>query len=76
MASAEYYRSEAERCRELAARAPSPEMARGWVNLAADYDTLAEVLESSPGAAQYRHAPMQQHPMQQQQAKAKPKDHK
>ncbi len=76
MASADYYRAEAKRCRELAARTPSPEMAKGWLNLAADYDTLVEALESSPGAAQYQPAPMRQQPMQQQQAKAKPEDEK
>ena len=49
-------------------------MAKGWLALAADYDILAEALESSPGAAQYQHAPMQQQPMQQQQSKIEPKE--
>lgn len=48
-------------------------MAKGWLALAADYDTLAEALESSPGAAQYQQAPMQQQTMQQQQSKIEPK---
>ena len=74
MASASYYRGEASRCRALAARALSPEIAKSWLALAADYDTLAEALESSPGAAHYQHAPMQQQPMQQQQSKIEPKD--
>ena len=74
MASASYYRGEAKRCRELAARALSPEMAKGWLALAADYDILAEALESSPGAAQYQRTPMHQQPMQQQQSKIEPKD--
>ena len=74
MASASYYRREAARCRELAAGAPDSEMAKGWRSIAADYETLAEALEASPGAAQFQPAPMQHQPMQQQQARTKPDD--
>jgi len=70
MASASYYRTEAARCRELAAQSPDADMAKRWRSLAADYDTLAEALEASP-AMPMPGAPMQPQPMQQQQAKTK-----
>jgi hypothetical protein len=73
MTSANYYRREAERCRDLADHSPDPEMARRWRALAADYDKLAHSLASSPfGVPQ--HAPMQYQPMQQQQARTEPDD--
>ena len=74
MASASYYRIEAARCRELAAHSPDADMAKRWRSLAADYDTLAEALEASPGLPVQSAAPMQQQPMQQQQAKTKSED--
>ena len=73
MASASYYRTEAARCRELAAHSPDADMAKRWRSLAADYDTLAEALEASPEFPA-QSAPMQQQPMQQQQAKTRNED--
>ena len=68
MASASYYRAEAQRCRDLAAQSPDSEMAKRWRSLAADYDTLAEVLEASPEAMPAQRLAQRQ-PMQQQQQK-------
>ena len=41
MVSVTHYRNEAERCRELAAHSPDPDMAKRWRSLAADYEKLA-----------------------------------
>jgi hypothetical protein len=71
MSSAVYYRKEAARCRELAAQSPLADMANRWRALAADYDMLADALDSSGVMAPAR-APMQQQPMQQQQSKSEP----
>jgi hypothetical protein len=74
MASAEYYRAEAKRCRELAAHSISGStMAAQWLKIAAEYETLAEALEAPGFMAGSR---MTSQPMQQQQAKAKPEDDK
>jgi hypothetical protein len=67
MASPDYYRREAERCRQLASGSPDPEAARRWRAIAADYDNLAEAMENAPPALQRQ--PMQRQPMQQQQTK-------
>ena len=45
MASMSYYRTEAERFRELADHSPDADMAKRWRNLAADYEKLADALE-------------------------------
>ena len=79
MVGAPYYRSEAERCRKRAADDPASEAARRWLQLAAEYDQLADALESDgtePRAQQspMQQQPMQQQPMQQQQSKAEPED--
>lgn len=67
MARADYYRAEAKRCRDLAARSVAgSDMADGWRKLAADYDTLAAALEA-PGFAPG--SEMMSQPMQQQQQK-------
>jgi GcrA cell cycle regulator len=63
MASAGYYREEAERHRRLAAAAPDSERAGRWLQLAAEYELLAQSME--PPAV--RRVPMQQQPVQQQQ---------
>ena len=74
MASAEYYRAEAKRCRELAAHGVAGSiLATQWLKIAAEYETLAEALESGP----YHVPPQaQRQPMQQQQAQARPEDDK
>ena len=72
MASAEYYRAEAKRCRELAAHSiAGSTMAAQWLKIAAEYETLAEALEAPGFMAGSR---MTSQPMQQQQAKAKQSD--
>jgi GcrA cell cycle regulator len=63
MATADYYREEAERHRRLAAAAPDTERAQRWLQLAAEYELLAQSME--PPAVQ--RVPMQQQPVQQQQ---------
>jgi hypothetical protein len=67
MVSADYYRQEARRCRELAAGSPDAEAAKRWRAIAADYEKLAEAMEHQ--TLRNRSAPMQQQPMQQQQQK-------
>jgi len=67
MASADYYRAEAKRCRDLAAHSVSVSgsaMADQWLRIAAEYETLAEALGGPPVRTQ-----PQQQPMQQQQQK-------
>src|SRR6185436_9665476 len=68
MASAGYYREEAERHRRLAAAASDPQRASRWLQLAAEYELLAVSME--PPAVQ--RVPMQQQPVQQQQQKSEP----
>jgi hypothetical protein len=71
MSTAAYYRTEARRCRELAARSPVTDMVRRWLQLAAEYETLADTLDNVAPAPPLR---MQPQPMQQQQSKAEPED--
>ena len=47
MVGAPYYRSEADRCRKRAADDPESESARRWLQLAAEYEQLAEVLDAN-----------------------------
>lgn len=72
MVSANYYRQEARRCRELAASSPDTEAAKRWNAIAADYDKLAEAMDAHPLPT--LHVPMQQQPLQQQQSKIEPDD--
>ena len=71
MVGAPYYRLEAERCRKRAADDPASESAARWLQLAAEYEQLADALETEGEGAQPRaqRSPMQQQPMQQQQSK-------
>jgi hypothetical protein len=79
MSTSAYYKSEAARCRELAAKAAS-DSAKRWLQLAVEYEQLADTLGivSTTGATPQvqrmpmQQQPMQQQPMQQQQAKAEP----
>jgi hypothetical protein len=66
MASAGYYREEAERHRRLAAAAPDSEQAKRWLQLAAEYELLAESIDPP-----VQRVPMQQQPIQQPQQKSK-----
>jgi hypothetical protein len=79
MASAAYYREEADRCRELAAAGPDSVIAARWRQLAVEYDQLADALAVSIAKPAVLEVPMQQRPvqpqpMQQQQTKAEPTD--
>ena len=70
MASAKFYRAEAERIRALAAASPGA-VPEHLLRLAAEYDQLAEALADVPGSpAQAMKA--QPQVMQQQQTKAEP----
>ena len=51
MAGAHYYRTEAERCRKRAADDPASESAKRWLQLAAEYEQLADALEAAGGRA-------------------------
>ena len=73
MSSVSYYRSEAARCRALAAKSVDSAMADQWRKIATEYDTLAAALEISPYRASS--GPAQQQPLQQQQARSET-DHK
>ncbi len=75
MAEAPYYRAEAAKCRKLAAAAADREARERWLQIASEYEQLAEALESKSGyRPPFVTVPMQQQPMQQQQAKTEPKD--
>jgi hypothetical protein len=80
MASAAYYREEAERCRKLAAAGPDSAMTARWRELAAEYNQLAQALTTSELKPAVLEVPMQQQEIpqqqevQQQQTKAEPKD--
>jgi hypothetical protein len=45
---AQYYRVEAQRCRELAAGKPDAPSAARWRQLAAEYEGLADLLHNAP----------------------------
>lgn len=72
MAGASYYRSEAERCRKRAAADPTSDSKSRWLQLAAEYDQLADALEADGTEPRVQPRPLQQQPMQQQQSKADP----
>ena len=76
MVGASYYKAEAERCRKRAADDPASEMAKRWLQLAAEYEQLAEALNASSDDTKpaIQRGPMQQQPMQQQQTKAEGED--
>ena len=74
MSTSAYYRREAARCRELAGKSPSNDMAARWREMAGEYEKLAESMEAIPQVTQPGlHAPMRQ-PMQQQQARQEPEE--
>lgn len=80
MGDCEYYRGEAQRCRDLVAATPESRLARRWHELADEYITLAEELDAARTGrasmlrANAQRTPMQQQPVQQQQEKIDP-DH-
>ena len=64
------YQREAERCLDLAAKAPDSASTRRWRRLADKYAVLAEELSvPETGRAPMLRMPMQQQPLQQQQSK-------
>jgi hypothetical protein len=69
-----FYRTEAARCRALALSTNDPVAAARWSRIASDYETLASSLEDAPFSPPLIHVPIQQQPMQQQQAKTEPDD--
>lgn len=79
MVSAAYYRKEAERCRALALGTNDAEAALRWNRIADDYQTLANAMQADGdklASPSMMHVPMQQQPVQQQQAKTEPEDGK
>ena len=69
-----FYRTEAARCRALAQSSNDPIAAARWIRIASDYENLANSLEDAPLSPPLVHVPMQQQPVQQQQAKAEQED--
>lgn len=69
MPDPKFYRSEARRCRDLAARAEDKSMAERWRSMAREYEMLAEALEAQSYVARPTPTSAQTQPMQQQQTK-------
>jgi hypothetical protein len=68
------YQREAERCLDLAAKAPDSASTRRWRRLADKYAVLAEGLSvPETGRTPMLRMPMQQQPVQQQQSKTHPR---
>jgi hypothetical protein len=57
MATPEHYRSEAARCRELAAKSTDADVTRRWMELALDYEQLAKQLVDKQYGAFARRPP-------------------
>ena len=76
MSTSAYYRAEAARCRELATRSDGAEAIKRWLQMAVEYEQLAESMESVPQVAravpETQRMPMQQQEFQQQQSKTEP----
>jgi len=67
MSTPAYYRAEAARCRELAAGSPDSSAVKRWLQLALEYEQLAENIARVSAVAGSPH--VQQVAMQQQQLK-------
>ena len=70
MSTPGYYRDEALRCRELAAKSRDADAVKRWLQMAAEYDQLAESMASISQAP--RGAPQTQRVSMQQQASREP----
>jgi hypothetical protein len=70
MSTPGYYRDEALRCRELAAKSRDSDAIKRWLQMAVEYDQLAESMASVPQVA--RGAPQTQRVSMQQQASREP----
>ncbi len=73
MSTSAYYLAEAARCRELATKSEGADAIKRWLQMAVEYEQLAESMASVPqvshGAPEMQHMPMQQQEFQQQQSK-------
>ena len=58
MATPDHYRSEAARCRELAAKSTDAAATRRWLQLALDYEQLARSLSGGAEDAHSAQVPM------------------
>jgi hypothetical protein len=71
MSTAPFYESQAARCRQYAAKSRDPEAIKRWLQLALEYEQLAESTASVPqvadGAHHVQRVPMQAAEIQQQQ---------
>jgi len=76
MSTAAYYRAEAARCRELATKSEGAGAIKRWLQMAVEYEQLAESMAAVPQVArsvpETQHMPMQQQEFQQQQSKTEP----
>lgn len=73
MGNSNYYRTEAERCRDLAAMSVDSDIAKRWHRLADEYAVLAEQLAAAEGGrTPILRTPMQQQSVQQQQGRLEP----
>jgi hypothetical protein len=70
MSSAAYYRAEALRCREFAKGLPDAPSVKRWLQLALEYEQLADNLAAAPTGSGMPH--VQQVAMQQQRLKNEP----
>jgi hypothetical protein len=77
MSTPAYYRAKATRFRELAGKSSEAGEIKRWLQMAVEYDQLAESMDSVPHAAngnvRLTRVPMQQQPIQQQQSRSNPK---
>ena len=48
MSTSAYYRAEAARCRDLAAKSEDADAIKRWLQMAAEYEQLAESMASMP----------------------------
>jgi hypothetical protein len=71
MSTPAYYRSEAERCRELAAKSRDADAVKRWLQMAMEYEQLAQSMVSVSQIA--RSTPRVQTVQMQQQAKQETK---
>jgi hypothetical protein len=76
MSSPGYYRDEALRCRELAAKSRDADAIKRWLQMALEYEQLADsmvaVSQVARGAPQVQRVAMQQQEIQQQHARSEP----
>jgi hypothetical protein len=73
MSTSAYYLSEAARCRDLATKSEGADAIKRWLQMAVEYEQLADSMASVPqvarSAPETQRMPMQQQEFQQQQSK-------